>query len=218
MSSTSAQQTIDTLLQIFACHGLPATLVSDNGPPFQSTEFQQFVAANGILHRRVPPYHPASNRLAENMVKTVKHALSKTKITKDVTLDTLIARFLAMYRNTQHTTTSGTPAELLNRMPRTHLSLVHPCTSQRLEQAAEMQVGEKQPRKFAVNDNVMVRDLRPNATDKWRKGIVTKVLGPLSYEVTVDGHSRQAHVDHLLPGTSNVDVDSSTPELADQEQ
>jgi len=31
--------------------------------------------ANGILHRHVPPYHPASNGLAENMVKTVKQAL-----------------------------------------------------------------------------------------------------------------------------------------------
>ena len=37
-----------------------------------------------------------------------------------------------------------------------------------------MQVGNKQPRYFAANDNVMVRDLRPNAMDKWRKGVVTK--------------------------------------------
>ena len=57
-----------------------------------------------------------------------------------------------------------------------------------------MQVGDKQPRSFAVNDNVMVRDLRPCATDKWRKGIIAKVLGPPNYEVTVDGHPRQAHV------------------------
>ena len=219
VSSTSARQTIDKLRQIFACHGLSATLVSDNGSPFQSTEFQQFVAANGILHRRVPPYHPASNGLAENMVKTVKHAMSKAKVTKDVTLDTLIARFLATYRNTRHTTTSRTPAELLlNRVPRTRLSLVHPCTAQRLEQAAEMKVGDKQPRRFAADDNVMVRDLRPNATVKWRKGTVTKVLGPLNYEVIVDGHSRQAHVDHLLPGTSNSDIQSPTPDEARVDQ
>ena len=76
-----------------------------------------------------------------------------------------------------------------------------------------MQVGDKQPRSFSVNNNVMVRDLRPNATDRWRKGIVTKVLGPLNYEVTVDGHSRQAHVDHLLPGTSNLDDDSPANRL-----
>ena len=80
-------------------------------------------------------------------------------------------------------------------------------------------MGDKQPRSFPVNDNIMVHDLCPNATDRWRKGIVTKVLGPLNYKVTVDGHSCQAHVDHLLTGTGNLDVDSPTldNEQADQE-
>ena len=45
----------------------------------------------------------------------------------------------------------------------------------------------------------MIRDLRPNATEKWHKGIITKVLGPLNYEVNVDGYTRQAHIDHMLP-------------------
>ena len=121
------------------------------------------------------PYHPSSNGLAENMVKTVKHALSKAKITKDVTLDTHIARFLVTYWNTQHTTTSRTPAELLlNHAPQTRLSLVHPCTSQRLEETAKMQVSNKQPKSFVGNDHVMVCDLRPNAK-KRRKRTVIKV-------------------------------------------
>ena len=121
ISSTSAQQTINKLRQIFACHGLPGVLVSDNGSPFQATEFQQFFAANGTLHCRVLPYHPSSNGLAENMVKTVKHALSKVKVTKDATLDTLIANFLATYHNSQHATTSRTPAELLPQLCTTDL-------------------------------------------------------------------------------------------------
>ena len=79
-------------------------------------------------------------------------------------------------------------------------------------------MGDKQPRSFAVNDNVMVRDLRPCATDKWRKGIIAKVLGPPNYEVTVDGHPRQAHVDHLLPDTSNLDVDNPTPDNKQADQ
>ena len=78
VSSTSAQQTIDKLRTMFATHGLPAVLVSDNGPPFTSTEFEKFVKANGIIHHRIPPYHPSSNGLAENMVRTVKQALSTT--------------------------------------------------------------------------------------------------------------------------------------------
>ena len=36
VSSSSAQQTIDKFRSMFACHGLPTTLVSDNGSPFQS--------------------------------------------------------------------------------------------------------------------------------------------------------------------------------------
>ena len=47
------------------------------------------------------------------------------------------------------------------------------------------QIGDHQPRAFVANDEVMVSDLRPNATDK---GTVTRVLGPLNYEVLVDGH------------------------------
>ena len=96
--STSAQPTIDKLRMIFVTHGLPLTLVTDNGTPFQSAEFQRFMTANGINHCHVPPYHPSSNGLAENMVKTVKQSLSKSKITRDATIETHIARFLASYR------------------------------------------------------------------------------------------------------------------------
>ena len=55
VSSTSAKQTIEKLQSIFAIHGVPIVLVSDNSSPFQSEEFKSFVAANRIVHRRVPP-------------------------------------------------------------------------------------------------------------------------------------------------------------------
>ena len=47
--STSAFQTIDKMRRIFATHGLPIRLVSDNGPPFTPTQFATFMKANGIL-------------------------------------------------------------------------------------------------------------------------------------------------------------------------
>ena len=96
------------------------------------------MTSNGIVHRHVPPYHPSSNGLAENMVKTVKQALRKSKLTKDATIETHIACFLSSYQNTRHSTTSRTPAELLfNQALRTHLSLIHPYTPKRLEQTIE---------------------------------------------------------------------------------
>ena len=71
VSSTSAQQTIEKLRVMFATHGIPITIVSDNGPPFASVEFKQFMDVNGVNHRRVPPYHPSSNGAAENLVKDI---------------------------------------------------------------------------------------------------------------------------------------------------
>ena len=63
--STSAQHTIRHLRSVFATHGLPEILVSDNGTGFTSVEFQEFMKRNGIRHITSAPYHPATNGLAE---------------------------------------------------------------------------------------------------------------------------------------------------------
>ena len=74
MTSTTTERTIDELRLIFAEHGLPEQLVSDNGPQEQ---FARFTRQNGIKHILVPPYHPASNGAAERSVRVVKAALEK---------------------------------------------------------------------------------------------------------------------------------------------
>ena len=71
----TSQTTIDTFCSIFATHGLPELLVSDNGPSFTSAEFQEFMKRNGVRHITSAPYHPASNGLAERPVQTFKTAL-----------------------------------------------------------------------------------------------------------------------------------------------
>ena len=45
---------------------------------------------------------------------------------------------------------------------------------------------------------MLLRDLRPGSSLKWRGATVTARLGPLVYEVCVDGRTRRAHLDHLL--------------------
>ena len=103
VSSTSASQLIDKLRTIFATHGVPVTLVSGNKHPFTSVQFEAFMKVNGIVHKRVPPYHPSSNGLAENFVQTVKQALDKSD--KSFSMESKIAKFLAAYHNTPHVTT-----------------------------------------------------------------------------------------------------------------
>ena len=203
VSATSAQQTIEKLRAMFATHGIPITIVSDNGPPFASVEFKQFMDANGVNHRRVPPYHPSSNGAAENLVKSVKKFLEKAD--KSSSIQTKISRFLASYRNTPHTVTGRTPAEiLLGRSPRTRLSLVHPCLSDHLTQKAEASVGSRQPRQFKVNQKVLVRDFRPHCPTKWYQTTILKCLCPLTYEVLMEGKPRRVHVDHLQPWVDDI--------------
>ena len=70
------------------------------------------------------PYHPSSNGLAERVVQSFKQGMRK--FTKG-TLTDRISRYLFHYRNTPHTTTGVTPAELLlGRRPHSRLDVVQP--------------------------------------------------------------------------------------------
>ena len=125
-------------------------------------------------------------------------------------VESTIAKILAAYRNTPHITTGKIPAELLlKRLPRTRLSLIHPCIEHRMQIVAEQTIGEHQPRLFKERQPVALRDFRPNATTKWRQATIIQQKGPLTYEIEVEGQVRMAHVDHLKPWPEDV---SHTPD------
>ncbi len=79
-STSTSSATIDKLMDSISNHGLPRTIVSDNGSSFTSAEFHQFTHANGIQHITSSPYHPASNGLAERAVQTIKSGLKKMHV------------------------------------------------------------------------------------------------------------------------------------------
>ena len=64
---------ITALKSAFARHGIPKTVVSDNGPQFSSEEFAAFANAYLFTHVTSSPRFPASNGQAER-VKNV-HSL-----------------------------------------------------------------------------------------------------------------------------------------------
>ena len=79
---TSPVATVEKLQMLFATHGLPKTIVSDNGPAFTSGEFQQCVQSNEIESLRSVSYHPASNGLAERAVQTDKNENGSSDVIK----------------------------------------------------------------------------------------------------------------------------------------
>ena len=125
VKSATTANTTDHLCSLFATHGLPEMIVSDNGSVFTSVEFQDFCSKNGIKHVKSAPYHPASNGLAERAVQTFKEAMKRADPRES--LSTRVSRFLFKYRLTPHSTTGISPAELLlGRRPRSHFDFMLP--------------------------------------------------------------------------------------------
>jgi len=112
MSSTTGSATIQDLRFLFATHGLPEKVVSDNGPQFVAREMKEFLDSNGIRHCLSSPYHPVSNGKVERAVRTFKESM-KTMKNEPGTQAEKLARFLLAYRSIPHTVTGYTPAELL---------------------------------------------------------------------------------------------------------
>ena len=217
--STTSSSTIEVLRDLFARFGIPEQIVTDSGAQFVSEEFQAFVRSNGIRHLTSAPYHPATNGLAERAVQTSKQALrAMSEISKPV--KEKLAKFLIANRNTPHSTTGVSPAQLLLGRPlRTRLDLVKPNLNRKMVNQQHQQsiraANEKgrQCRQLEVGDRVMSRDYRGDL--KWRWGLVVRKTGPLMYEVEVaPGIIWRRHIDQLQPtGVEPSTVEISPPEV-----
>ncbi|XP_026566883.1 uncharacterized protein K02A2.6-like, partial [Pseudonaja textilis] len=110
LSTTTTLAITNVLTRLFVTHGLPDSIVSDNGPQFASVEFSRFAANLGIRHIFTAPFHPASNGLAERAIRTTKEALAR--FGRDDWHHKL-ARFLMSQHSTPCAVTNKSPAELL---------------------------------------------------------------------------------------------------------
>ena len=57
--------------------GLPHIIRSDNGPCYNSKEFQQLLQCYNITHHTSSPHHPRSNGFVERMVGVAKKLMDK---------------------------------------------------------------------------------------------------------------------------------------------
>jgi len=77
LTSTTSTMVIAALKSVFACHGIPETFRSDNGPQYSSEEFTRFASSYGFRHITSSPCYPQSNGQVERMVQTIKRMLKK---------------------------------------------------------------------------------------------------------------------------------------------
>ena len=116
VASTSARAVIPKLDQIFAVFGVPRTVRTDNGPPFNSEDFAKFSQYLGFKHRKITPRWPRANGEVERFMRTLKKVL-RTATTECRSWKQELYRFLRNYRATPHSTTGKPPATLLFAYP-----------------------------------------------------------------------------------------------------
>ncbi|UYV61148.1 K02A2.6-like, partial [Cordylochernes scorpioides] len=183
---------------IFARHGIPLEVRSDNGPQFGSL-FKEFAHEYGFTHVTSSPRYPQSNGFTESFVKIVKERISKSK-------DPYLA--LLAYRATP-LANGFSPAELsMGRRVRTTIPTPtkqhQPPNLKNLKNQEAIQ-REKQKYYFDrakgvrelppldVNDRVWLTDLKTPGV------IISKADTPRSYMVDTPRGSVRRNRFHLLP-------------------
>ncbi len=79
LSTSTSASIIQAFKSVFSRHGIPETLVSDNGPQFVSQEFRQFADKYGFHQVTTSPHYPQANGQAERTVQTVKQLLRRSE-------------------------------------------------------------------------------------------------------------------------------------------
>ncbi|UYV63325.1 K02A2.6-like, partial [Cordylochernes scorpioides] len=118
----SSKTIIKKLMEIFARHGYPHEVVTDNGLQFVSTSMERFLKECGIRHIKASPYYPKSNGKIERFhIFLKKQFNSSSEEGKDWKED--LSRILMSYRTTPNRSAGKTPAFLLfSREIKTKLS------------------------------------------------------------------------------------------------
>ncbi len=78
LNKLTSEEVIVHTRSIFARHGIPEIVVSDNGPQFSADSYANFAQQYGFEHLTSSPHYPQGNGEAERAVRTVKNLLKKS--------------------------------------------------------------------------------------------------------------------------------------------
>ena len=195
--------------------GSPTTLVSDNGPQFSAQDFAEKMSKWGIKHVFSPPYHPASNGVAERAVQTYKDRLKKMNVSaKPVELYIALAYIGKVYGLTPHASTDRCPFELIKQG---NLPSLFPALTSNIQKQSELTTVRhcatklRKRRNFDEGEKVVVYD---NHTKLSYPAVVSEILGTNNYLVNSDNGSKHVSGDNMsrVAATATT-IPAATPDL-----
>ena len=238
VSSTKASAVIPKFDKMFAAHGIPEVIKSDNGPPFNGEEYQRYVSALGIKAKFSTPYWPQGNGEAERFMQPLGKAL-KTAHAQGRPWKKELNRFLLQYRTAPHETTKVPPSELLfNRTVKGRLPVLHKRNvvnkhKQARENDQQKQCYNKQyadnrrnakTREIKIGDSVLVRQQRKNKLTPNFNTTPYMVIAIHKTQITAQsshGHKITRNISHFKhiakqQQDSDTDLDDDKPDSDEQ--
>ena len=73
LTSTTSASIITAMKSVFSWHGIPHTVVSDNGPQYVSAEMKKFSSLYEFNHVTTNPHYPQSNGLLKGQLKPLRN-------------------------------------------------------------------------------------------------------------------------------------------------
>ena len=71
LKSTTAEAIIPVVAEIFNLFGRPKVLKTDNGPPFQSYKWAEYLRSVGVHHKKITPLWPRANGIYERFMRNI---------------------------------------------------------------------------------------------------------------------------------------------------
>ena len=218
LKGTSAEEVIKHTKSIFARHGIPELVISDNGPQYSSEAYTQFASEYQFKHVTSSPYHPQGNGEAERAVGTVKGLLKKEG-------DPYIA--ILAYRSTP-LQNGFSPAELLmSRKLRTVVPITREQRTPKVPEietlrAREKQLKDRQKQNFDKRHGVRdLPQLLPGdlvwMSDRETEAVVEEEVAPRSYNVSSSGGTLRRNRRNLVQLQENPNESETDRDAIDEE-
>ncbi|XP_033213800.1 uncharacterized protein K02A2.6-like [Belonocnema kinseyi] len=200
-NNTQTCKVIEQFKKLFARHGLPEHVGSDNGPQYTSTKLKQFLKVKEVRQSFSPLFHPATNGAAEKFVKYFKDKVGKI-VKSGHSLEYSANLFLFDYRTSEHCTTGRSPAFLMyKRELRYQFDLLKPSIEASVEaQQFAHQNAKETSRKceLEIGETVYVNDYSNYTKGKVAAKILRR-LSPVTFQVeTYNGLIWKRHIDQII--------------------
>lgn len=112
LRSVTAHKVAEVLNDLFARHGIPEQIFTDQGTNFTSTLLGELYKLIGVRALRTSPYHPQTNGLVERFNCTLKSMLRKVLKDEKRGWDRMLPYVLFAYREVPQATLGFSPFEL----------------------------------------------------------------------------------------------------------